>query len=432
MKNNFAEMFAKSGFSIKIINDIAHKNHFKKRKRILDVFDFLYSLLVNACKETVSYNTMAATLASYESKTVSKQALHKAMSTDCFLNFLNELFDKLLGTKLGIHHSASQFGFSRIIIQDSTVIKLPSRLAKLYSGVKNGVVQVVNARIQYAFDALTNCSVLFKIDPYTVNDLKASPELVIKKGDLVLRDRGYFSLKEIHRILAVGADFIYRYKHGIIYYDAQTGVRLNLKEILNTGKITDLEVRIGDEKGPVFRLLAAPTTIEVADQRRAKLKKDAKCFPSKEVLALLSWTIFLTSIERQKADFKDVFDLYKLRWRIEIMFKAMKTNLRLGKIHNVSYNQLRFTIVAKMILFLFTFQFVYNYYNEIVFEKSSKKISLLKLCKYLKDNMEELTKLIVKASKEKIENQDLTALIKYCTYDKRKRKNYNQQLYEFA
>lgn len=427
-----AKMFESAGLSKEDIIGIANDKGFKKRKRVLCVFDFLYALLATSCKETVSYCTMAATLYADTNKIVSKQALHKAMKGEGFLNFMNEIFEKLLGAKLGSHNAGSKFGFQRIIIQDSTVIKLPKRLGNIYSGVKNGFVQVVNSRIQYAFDALTNCSVYFKIDSYSINDLKSSPLLTIQAGDLVLRDRGYFSQSEIIRILKAKADFIYRYKHGPIYYDVQTGVRLDLKKSLNKKKVTEIKVRIGDQDGPVFRLLAAPTRKEVADQRRAKLKKEASSFPSKEVLALLSWTIFLTSIDEKKADFKDVFHLYKLRWRVEIIFKAMKSHLQLNKIHNVSDYQLRFIIAAKMILFLLFFQFVYNHFNEIVFKKSGKELSLLKLCKYLVANIEKLAILIVKTQNKKLNNKDVIPLIIYCTYDKRKRHNYNQQLYKFA
>lgn len=434
MKIKIAAMFHKMGFSADVLNTIAKDNNFKKRNRILDAFDFLFVLLVNASKEIVSYNTMASTLALQKDKAVSKQALHQAMNNLFFLNFINQIFDQLLTTKLGIASIRSQFGFQRIIIQDSTIIKLPNRLASIYSGVKNGSAQVVNARLQYAFDTLRNYSVFFALNSYKTNDVKAASALPVEKGDLIIRDRGYFSLTEIKRILNNTADFIYRYKHGIIYYDAETNVRLNLMEILHLHKITDIKVRVDSIHGPVIRLLAAPVTEEMANQRRAKLKKEAKCFPSKEVLALLSWSIFLTSVEKEKADFKKIFELYKLRWSIEIIFKAMKSHLKLDKIHNVSTNQLKFIIIAKMILFLLTFHFVFNWFGKKVTKNFKKELSLLKLCRYLKDNMNVLAELIKETCRNKLEKENpaTKALIKYCTYDTRNRQNYNQKLSQFA
>lgn len=435
MKNKIAKMFNKLGFSPEVLNTLAKDNNFKKRKRILDSFDFLFALLLNANKETISYNAMASTLALKKDKAVSKQALHQAMSNLCFLNFINQIFEQLMTKKLGISSISSQFGFQRIIIQDSTIIKLPGRLASTYSGVRNGFVQVVNARLQYAFDALTNYSILFELDSYKVNDTKAAANLNVKKGDLVIRDRGYFSLKEMKRLLNNGADFIYRYKHGVIYYDAETGMRLNLIEVLDLQKTTDIKVRVDDgSNGPIIRLLADRVTEEIANQRRAKLKKEAKTFPSKDVLALLSWSIFLTSVEKDKADFKKIFELYKLRWRIEIIFKAMKSHLKLDKIHNVSETQLKFIIAAKMILFLLIFQFVFSWFSKKIEKIFDKELSFSKLCHYLQDNLGVLPDLIIKTFSNHLKKQSLTAktLLKYCTYDKRKRQNYNDHLYQFA
>lgn len=434
MKIKIAAMFQELGFSSEVLDALAKDNNLKKRARILDAFDLLFALILNANKEIISYNTMASTLALQKGKAVSRQALHKAMSHVCFFNFINQISHQLLAKKVGISGIISQFGFQRIIIQDSTVIKLPNRLASLFSGVKNGFVQVVNARIQYAFDALTNYSVFFELNSYTINDTKAAARLPVATGDLILRDRGYFSLAEIKRILNNGADFIYRYKHGIIYYDVQTGIPLNLVKVLHPHRTTDIMVRVDSNNGPVIRLLADPVSEELANQRRAKLKKEAKTFPSKELLALLSWSIFLTSVDKEEADFKKVFELYNLRWRIEIIFKAMKSHIKLDRIHNVSETQLKFIIAAKMISFMLIFQFVYNEFSKRIKEEFGKELSILKLCRYLQDNLVMLATLIIETYRNNFKklNAPIESLLKYCTYDKRNRENYNDQIYKFT
>lgn len=53
-------------------------------------------------------------------------------------------------------------------------------------------------------------------------------------------------------------------------------------------------------------------------------------------MELLSWSIYITTIPKQIADYKELFLIYGLRWRIEIIFKSWKSNLGFGKIHNVS------------------------------------------------------------------------------------------------
>jgi hypothetical protein len=60
-----------------------------------------------------------------------------------------------------------------------------------FSGVSNAHTKVCNARIQAVYDLVAGRLVAFSIDPHGKNDLATAPELEIREGDLVLRDRGY-------------------------------------------------------------------------------------------------------------------------------------------------------------------------------------------------------------------------------------------------
>lgn len=143
---------------------MAIENKFIERIRKLDGLDYLLALLHNVTKEVVSFNTMASTFVDDIDKCVTKQALHKAMSKEFFIVFIDKIFNELLQTKLGIANSKLKSKFRRIVIQDSSIIKLPQRLYEFFSGVKNNFSQVANARVQVALDILTNTFTLFSID----------------------------------------------------------------------------------------------------------------------------------------------------------------------------------------------------------------------------------------------------------------------------
>jgi len=112
--------------------------------------------------------------------------------------------------------SAGFRGYRRVLVQDSTIVKLPTWLFPRFSGVSNQTSSVCNARIQAVFDLISARLLDFSIDSYTRNDIAAAPDLGLREGDLVLRDRGYLSAAEIQRHLEAGADFIYRHKSGSI------------------------------------------------------------------------------------------------------------------------------------------------------------------------------------------------------------------------
>lgn len=418
------------GFTENYLNTLARKTGFIKRFRKLNGLDFLTILLFNVAKEIVSYNTMASTFLENKDKAVFKQALHKAMSKEAFLVFVDRIFNELLQSKLGISNNKLKSKFKRIIIQDSTIIKLPQRLFEHFSGVKNQITQVANARMQLAFDLKSNVFCLFSIDPYSFNDLLAAQNLAIRKGYLIIRDRGYCCLAEINRILEYQADFIYRYHHGLTYYDVHTGQIVNIYKLVKNKSKLKIQLRIGKADGPIVTLLAVRVKEDIANRRREQLKKSTKRTPSKELLQLLSWSIFFTSIEEDEIEFEEIFALYSLRWRIEIIFKVMKSHLNLDKIHNVPKHQLTFILLGKMILLVIITQFIYETVCHKIYNKTGKIISLLKLVRYLKDNINmiaDLLKIITK--KNYIGCHPIELLVKYCSYDHRRdRKNYEQRL----
>jgi hypothetical protein len=423
------QLFARLGFNEFYFDQVAITSNFKKRTRKLKCFDYISALILNVSNKVMSYNTLASSIADVNCKSVSKQALQKAMIKSEFLKCLETVFKDVLISKLNLNGDKLKKRYKRIIIQDSTIIKLPKRLFEKFSGVSNGLVQVANARIQLALNILSNTFVHFTLNSYSANDIKVAGQLLIQEGDLILRDRGYFSVSEIIRMLSAKASFIYRYKHGMHYCDSETGVPINLLKKLSKTKATCLKVKLCDKNGPTVRLIAMPIKSELANIRRARLKKEAKNKPKEEVLALLSWSIFITSIEDENMNYSEIFELYKLRWRIEIVFKTMKSHLSLDHIHNVSENQLKFIVLAKLLMMVLILQFVYEMLIHPIKELYGKILSLLKLARFLIDRKNILNDLIIHTKdgpKEKCEVLNLLA--RYCSYDKRGRNNFHDQL----
>jgi len=374
---------------------------------------------------------MARNLCAQGDQAVSKQALQKAMTNKRFLVFLRLIFKNILAERLKKQADVSLWQhtlFKRILVQDSTILKLPKTLFAMFSGVSNGQSQVANARMQFAFDLLQERVVYLSVDPYSLNDIKKAHCLNVKQGDLILRDRGYLSTAEVERIIGLKADFIYRYKHGITYLDVVTGEPIKLLERLKDNPSLDIMVRLVDKKGPVVRLVATAVREELANRRRQKLKKEAHGQPGKECLALLSWSIFITSIRQEQMDYNALFQLYKLRWRVEILFKAMKSNLRLDKIHTIPSQQFHFMVYAKLILLILITRLIYLPARLIIKKLFDKEISIIKLTAFIAENpmnmIDIVREFLVYDHQPK---KQLTALARYCCYDKRrKRSNYDK------
>jgi hypothetical protein len=400
----------------------------KRNSKKIDAPDFLVLMCLESQKGSPSYNDLAARLDSVYNISASKQAIWKRIDEPCVL-FFQAVLSRIIKSKISKIEAYKSCGvYKRIIIQDSTIIKLPLRLFNAFSGVRNAHSAVCNARIQGVYDLLSGCFISFSIDPYSKNDLSAAPELDIRKGDLVLRDRGYSTHGEIKRHKDIGADFIYRHKYKSIYYDPVSGDVIDLKDKLEGDKALDIEVCLGDENRTKVRLIAAPVTQEVADNRRMKAKKEMRGHnPSAELLYQMSWTIFITTIPKSQVDFQEVFTIYRLRWRIEIIFKIWKSHMQFSKVHNVSENQLRTILTARLIMIVICTHNIYHPCYLIIRKDYDRELSMMRVFNYLRKNPEKLIELLsVLQNKSNITDSIFEKLIRYCTYDKRKRLNLNQ------
>jgi hypothetical protein len=315
--------------SNKEILRIAKESGFSKRvEKKITPFDYLLFMCQESIKGTVSHNDLAAKVSCEKDLNISRQAYFYRTKEETV-----EFFKIILATvmmnkhRLNIYKAYFSGKFKRILIQDSTIISLPDKLYEIFSGVKNGVSTVCNARIQGIYDLLSGQFISFSIDSYSKNDLKAAQDIEVQEGDLVLRDRGYFLLSCIENMKMSGADSIIRYKHKTLFYDPKSLMEINLLEKLQKHGKLDMEVLSEPTKKVTLRIIAAPVPEEVANIRRMKAKMEAKdrnC--SDELLQLLGWTIFITTIQHPDFSIREASVLYSLRWRIECIFKTWKSN----------------------------------------------------------------------------------------------------------
>ena len=370
----------------------------------------------------------------HTSKSVSKQAVAKKMKQQCKL-FMQEIVKTLLVKKLEKDKYVDvvkTLKYKRILLQDSTIIKLPLALYEIFSGVSNKHSKCTNARIQVIYDLISEQFISFSIDSYTKNDIKSAPELQIVEGDLVLRDRGYLSVGEVKRHIDTGADCIYRYKFKTSLLDVNTLKTINLTKILKNNGNLDMEVCLNNNEKTIVRIISSPIDKSVADERRRKAKKENKGKnPSKELLEQLDWTIFIITIPKDKADFSTILKLYSLRWRIEIIFKSWKSNMNFAKYHNVSANQLYVIVFARFIMAILFVQFIFKKCKTLIYKNFNKYLSLMKTIKYLVKFPQILIDLyydLTNKDQEKL-GTNIKALGRYCCYDLRRKKlNFEQEM----
>jgi len=391
----------------------------------IQVSDVLVHMCTESTKGTVSYNDMAARIEGCTGVGVSRQAYWERCDETCVLLFRQVLacvIDAKCRTQKAFGELVKVGAYERILLQDSTVIQLPANLFAAFSGVKNAISTVCNARIQCVYDLKAGTFVKFTIDPYSKNDFLATLEIDLLPGDLVLRDRGYFTIEAVRKHMDAHAHCIYRYKHGTALFDPRTGDPIQLLEGLKRHRTLDMKVLVGSTEKLELRLIAAPVDEETANLRRMKAKKEMKGHaPSQELLDLMSWSIFLTTIDDPAIGFLQVLELYGLRWRIENIFKTWKGNLNFAKIHRVSESQLRVLLTARFIMIVVLYQDLFLPLSRLVQATTDRVLSLMKFIRYITRNLTRIPELLKCTSPQ---SANFRALLLYCVYDKRKRPNF--------
>lgn len=191
---------------------------------------------------------------------------------------MEQVAANLVGPVKAIDPAFKSFG--RVILQDSTIIGLPARMAKHFPGAANQTGKpIAGMRIQAFFDLLSESCLGFSISPFTRNDQKASADVLdfAQAGDLVIRDLGYSSLAVFHRLKQAGIHLLSRLRYRTCIFDEE-GNPVNLLERLQREGSLDTMLCIGSEERLPIRLIAVPVPEAIAAERRrkARLNRDRR------------------------------------------------------------------------------------------------------------------------------------------------------------
>lgn len=186
-------------------------------------------------------------------------------------------------------------------------------------------------RIHSAFDLPSERFGVFELTDETEGE--TLDRIAVVKGEIRIADRAYMQPERMAVVLAQGADLIIRAGWKSVRWRDADGAALDLIAVLGkadeAGRL-DRSIAIAPKSGQPLRLrlVAIKKPAEVAAAARAKATREAqrgghKLSPSTLVAA--EWVILVTSLEADAFSADDILALYRLRWRIELAFKRLKS-----------------------------------------------------------------------------------------------------------
>ncbi len=122
-------------------------------------------------------------------------------------------------------------------------------------------------------------------------------------------------------------------------------------------RVIDCPVWVGRKHGAplALRLIAVrkpDSAIEAARRKARRQARKAGYQVSQETLAAAEWVILVTSLRGEEYSSEDVLALYRLRWRVELAFKRLKSLIGLGRPPGRDPRSARSFILAHLLLCL--------------------------------------------------------------------------------
>ena len=327
---------------------------------------------------------------------IKKQSLDQRFSKNTSL-FFKRLLEKSIAKLFSKNTGLSVFKhFNMVKIKDSTSFELPGNMKELYPG-NSGFSSESGMSIQFEYDLKSNNITDIGLHPKKVNDYKNAHETISKvtKDDLIIRDLGYISIDLLKNIDNKGAFFINRIKPQTIIFKKTGGkfVRISINGIIShlrkTGKLfIEKNVYIGDKKflpcRAVFILIPDDKLKERKKRQLGKSKRrggGTKIDP--KVLEALELNIFITNTKKEHVPGSEIFNIYRLRWQIELIFKTWKQICKISSIKQVKALRIE-TMIYAQLLWITTNWSIVSLFIGAHFRYCNKLLSIYKLFKTMK------------------------------------------------
>ncbi|WP_142332426.1 IS4 family transposase [Bacillus cereus] len=398
------------------LNQLAIEAGGMKRKRKCHGHHFL-SLCVwlNQQVATTSLTQLCSQLETSTGVLLSPEGLNRRFNS-ASVAFFRTVFTTLLQAKIGgvskISHSLSSY-FERIRILDSTTFQVPDRFASTYPGAggcshKAGVKIEPGKRSDQAYGA-------------TRTDM-------IQKNELYIRDLGYFRLQDFKSIQDKQGYYlsrlklptkIYRKEFETVVFKTKPSqlkpvyIQIHLEDImkqLQPGQVYELhDVYVGSKDKLPTRIVVYRCTEEQKQKRlrdRAIREKKKGITYTERTKLLQGITVYMTNIPTEWVPKEKIYDLYSLRWQIELLFKIWKSWFQIHRCKSIKQERLECHLYGQLISILLCSSTMFKI-RELLLRKKQKELSEYKAMYIIKDyfslfyqalhkNTQELSKVLLR------------------------------------
>jgi len=366
-------------------------------------FEMLFYTVSHNEEGSLSY--MVSLLESNFGVNLCKQSLNERFNENCE-SYVKAVLKEVLREEFSQLYRVELLpGFSRILIKDSTKFMTPSTLEENYKSCGGDVHKRSNSSIsvQYEYDLKSGEVTDLNITSGNRNDRTDAGATAgdMEKGDLIIRDLGYFSTPALESCAQQESFFLSRLDGSTNVYD-ECDRLISFKEIYTSmqksGVIEkEMTVYIGSKTKLPVRLILQTVPDEVYEKRirekTQKSKGQGRGQLTEETKVRSRFNLFITNAEASQLSKEQVYPLYRLRWQIELQFKAWKSVFKVGSsLHKMKEHRYITLLCIKLLQIIICLQITYSLQQAVVQGKTGKikVLSLNKSLKTLKTLLDEI------------------------------------------
>lgn len=222
--------------------------------------------------------------------------------------------------------------FSAVVLLDNSTVALPAAVAPWWPGCGGATTRHTAAlKIGVRFDL---CRGVLEgpllCDGRTHDSCTPLQTAPLPRGALRVADLGFFDLAVLQQMATAGVYWLTRLHMTTTVAEA-VGPPCDVRRLLAAqGTATvDLPIALGAQHRLPARLLAVRVPQEVANQRRRRLRTEAKRrgkTPCARALAWCAWTLLITNAPPDLLSLREALVLARARWQIELLFKLWKSH----------------------------------------------------------------------------------------------------------
>lgn len=315
-------------------------------------------------------------------------------NTTLFLkNVLKEFMNK--STKHVIKNTLQEI--NRILIKDSTSFQIPETLKDIYPG-SGGNASKAGLRIQFEYDILSGEINDLSINAFNDQDATNSKITVhlLKEGDLIIRDLAYVGCTTLKILMDKLVKFICRATPGTNIYELVNGEKqkINFKQLhlyMKKNKLTTIvkDIFYGMSNSIEMKLIIDFLPEDVVNKRLRKAKKEHKHTLTDEFIARAHFNLMLTNLSEQQIEIKKIYEVYRVRWQIELIFKIFKSIVEINEVKKVQRYRFESYIYLKLIYILFSWN-IYSACMQSIYNTTRKQVSSFKVYKALRADLSKL------------------------------------------